>query len=238
MTTSLVDSVSVEKLLRMLSSSLGKTADRVARGEIGVVLRELELLSLRQNPFATTDSYVAEWQGLFEKIWPGRKFDLSMVVVPIDKRGFERVIIVPQGLTLNEVIEVYNQRFTVNNMLESSLKPKIRHNQRTADNGSYAIRCRNSREPDEELAKKSLIEIDSSGKTTMTLLERLIFGLKYFDETDNHLDLKKVTLCSGSHVLYGGTLTVTWNGRRIDIGLFNPADWTPTVQAREVISLT
>lgn len=55
-------------------------------------------------------------------------------------------------------------------------------------------------EPDEETLGLSVQECEEKGLTDgITLRERLLMELQYFDETGEHLDVVGVTFCSGSH---------------------------------------
>lgn len=48
----------------------------------------------------------------------------------------------------------------------------------------------------------------------MTLLERLVLELFFFDKTGNHLDNEAATLCSGSRYIDGGIPMVSWRHNR------------------------
>lgn len=55
-------------------------------------------------------------------------------------------------------------------------------------------------EPDQETLGLSVREFENrfSSSTGITLRERLLMELSYFEETGNHLDIKGITFCSGS----------------------------------------
>lgn len=53
-------------------------------------------------------------------------------------------------------------------------------------------------EPDKETLGKSTREVDPECKLVITLRERIIMELEYFERTGQHLDIKGVTFCSGS----------------------------------------
>lgn len=64
-------------------------------------------------------------------------------------------------------------------------------------------------EPDKETLGKSCREADPEMKG-ITLRERLLMELQYFDETGEHLDVEGVTFCSGSRSSDGNVPSVYW----------------------------
>lgn len=65
-------------------------------------------------------------------------------------------------------------------------------------------------EPDAETLGKSAIEADPEQKQ-ITLRERLLLELAYYNETGNHLDVVGWTLCSGSRRSGGDVPDVCWD---------------------------
>ncbi|MBU1046036.1 hypothetical protein KJ616_02865, partial [Patescibacteria group bacterium] len=88
----------------MLGNYFNGVGARIRKGEMGEVLREMELFSNRLNPFPSADSYLGEWAMFLNKVF-GRTFDLSGAAVPGDKRSFERMLVRPQGPTMNEMLQ-------------------------------------------------------------------------------------------------------------------------------------
>lgn len=71
-------------------------------------------------------------------------------------------------------------------------------------------------EPDAETLGKSTNEADPRMKG-ITLRERIIMELQYFKETNNHLDIKGATFCSGSRDAGGDVPSAYWFGGRFGV---------------------
>ena len=72
----------------------------------------------------------------------------------------------------------------------------------------------------------------------MTLLERLILEVKYFTETGKHLDVKGVTLCTGSRNSDGNVPYVDWfsDASEVCVGWYDVDDSGPMVGLRSAVS--
>ncbi len=81
----------------------------------------------------------------------------------------------------------------------------------------YAVWVHDSLEPDIEYLGKAVCLVDTYMKIGITVLERIIFEIKYFSETGNHLDIKKATLCSGSRNSKGNVIYTSCNGNGFNI---------------------
>jgi hypothetical protein len=55
-------------------------------------------------------------------------------------------------------------------------------------------------------------------KQGITLRERLLLELAYFDKTGKHLDINGVTFCSGSRGVAGSVPSVSWSGSEVRVG--------------------
>jgi len=154
---------------------------------------------------------IKEWQDFYLKYF-GLTIDLSGVKIPRLRKGYDRVIIIAQGLTCNETLEALRKLFNVyTSYVNDDLGKAISSNSRDTTS-SYAIRVKDSIEPDQEYFGKSADEADPQGNLGVTLLERLVLELKYFVETDQHLDVEGRTLCTGSRVFAGAAVPdVDWN---------------------------
>ncbi len=73
-------------------------------------------------------------------------------------------------------------------------------------------------EPDAETLGKSAQEGDPEMKG-ITLRERLLMEIQYFKETGQHLDIKGVTLCSGSRCSGGSVPGVCWGAADAEVGV-------------------
>ncbi len=102
----------------------------------------------------------------------------------------------------------------------------------------YAVWIRDGVEADKEtqglsannLAKKKNVK-------GITLLERLLFELKYFSETKKSLDLESITLCSGSRCSDGSVPSVCWFADSLYVYCYNPDGLDEGLRSRVVVSL-
>ena len=138
--------------------------------------------------------------------------DLSSLWIPLYRPGFNWVVVIARGLTLNRSFQVCREQFKVHSSWGNDPDGKIVENDRTSEGRSYAIRIHSNREPDEGLNGFSARGLQSQGTACITLLERLVAGLSYFKETNEHLDTAGTTLCSGSRASDGNVPNVRWGG--------------------------
>jgi len=187
-------------------------ADIVKKAGNGTfTIGELKRFAKRENPFSPariSKKLRSEWEAFYRDM--GLDVDLSGVAVPDNPGGFDRVIIVAEGLTIEKVIAACRKYFKVW-VYREDLDKAITENERTPANGSYAIRVRERVEADEELKNLSGEDVKARAIATETLLERLLHELKYFRETGKHLDVSNVTLASGSRYSVGYVPGVDWD---------------------------
>ena len=159
--------------------------------------------------FNQTDLYVDErevWRKFYQKFF---SLDLNVADVRIPDvptEGEWRLIIVARGLTLNQVYDRMSKAFKCwkyANDLDASVTKNARDTKET-----YAIWVRVGVEPDEKYLGKSTNQADPDMKIGMTLLERMLLEIIYFDETGKHLDVVGWTLCTGSRDSGGGVPAV------------------------------
>lgn len=144
-----------------------------------------------------------EWQKFYQSAF-GIEVDLTGVVIPERPEGNYRLLFIAKGLTPNKVFDAWKfPKWRYSDDLDKAVPT----NKRTATE-SYAIWVLAEVEPDAEFLGKSTNQADPSMEIGMTLLERMIFESKYFAETGKHLDVKGVTLCSGSRHSVGGVPSV------------------------------
>ncbi|MFA7252836.1 MAG: hypothetical protein WC027_03180, partial [Candidatus Paceibacterota bacterium] len=167
-----------------------------------VLSRKGEIISQIGNIFPRQsdlgDSVIKDWERFYQKVF-GLTVDFSGVRIPAKRAGFDRLLLIPKGVSLNLVYDVVNQKHFPCWRYTNDLDLAISKNDRDPNkDGSYAIWIRGGEEADEELRNLSADDLASRQIKTVTLLEQRIFELKYFLETGRHLDQKTVTLCGGS----------------------------------------
>lgn len=216
------------------SKVLGLLADLMHKLQHGVItVRELELFLQRKDPFKISDVHQA-WQEFYRKYFR-MSVDFSDVIVP-ERSGFDRVIFIPKGLKLNDVLKAIRKQFPAWSYIDDLDKDVI-ENVRTTD-CNYAIRLRERVEADEELKNTSANRLREQGVNAITLLERLVLELKYWSETGQHLDVQNWTLCAGSRHRNGNVPSVYWDAGNggLRIRWYDTGRAYDFLRAREVVS--
>lgn len=162
-----------------------------------------ELKKKLREIFSITDEFYEireEWQKFYLQF--GWSIDFSLVVIPEKpKEGKYRLLFIAKGMILNFAFQICEKLFPswkVYNDLDKEVPKNIRNT-----SNHYAVWVRDEVEPDQEFLGKSTRQVDLDMKKGITLLERIIFEIKYFTETGKHLDVKGVTFCSGSRYSAG-----------------------------------
>ncbi len=140
------------------------------------------------------ESVRREWEKFYEKRL-GWKVDFTHVFIPVKPEGVWRLLIIAKGLTCDKVYWAWT--FPKWKYMNGSIDESVPTNIRTASE-HYAVWVRDGIEPDAEFLGKSTKEVDPTMEVGMTLLERMTFEGKYFDETGKHLDIVGATFCGGS----------------------------------------
>ncbi len=168
--------------------------------------------------FKMKDPFVEEkeqWRKFYQKHF-SLELNFAELIVP-DKpaEGNWRLLIIAQGLTMNQVYDSMSKAFKCwryNDDLDAKV-PKNARDTKTV----YAIWVRDGVEPDEKYLGKSTNQADPNMTIGVTLLERMIHEIVYFDETGNHLDIKGVTFCTGSRHSVGIVPCVDWDDGRVRV---------------------
>ena len=204
-------------------------------------LESVIVFNEHRNMFAGSDvmSLVRIQQNFYAEDF-GLGMDFYQVPIPPYHHGFDRLLIIPQGLILDRVIAEYHHHSIKFWQYAEDLDGVLDWDkeERTAKDGNYAIWVRDRQEADEELKNLSANQIKERGITTETLIERLIHGLIYFIETGHHLDERNITLCSGSCNQVGYVPSVGWDRLCGEVGVYwcNPVNALDNLRAREVVS--
>lgn len=177
-------------------SVLGMLSDLTSKLQHGAITPEqLEGFLKGKNPFEKAGDLIAEWQDFWKR--HGVETDFTGLVIPVKKKGFDRLLVIPQGLTLNWLVESCPKKFFISISVQDLRNVNIK-NKRTTKK-AYAIWVRDRAEADEELKNISFNDLKEKNIFGITLLERIVYEFKYFDETSKHLDdIQSITLCSGS----------------------------------------
>ena len=177
---------------------------------------------------------IVSWQSFYQKYF-GINLDLSQVKIPEHQPGFDRLLVIAQGLTPNKVFETCQEHFQCWRYTEDLDEANKNRNDREPIQ-TYAIWVRDQIEADEELRVLSVEGLKKLGILGVTLLERLIYEFKFWDETKQHLDILKWTLCSGSRYLSNYVPRVGWAEEWFVVRWSYPDDPRLGSRARAVVS--
>ena len=179
----------------------------------------------------------ATWQKIY-KNWFGLQKDFSNLQIPenYDPRKHFAVI-VAQGLTMNEIVASMIKRFSVY-LYRDNLDASMTHNDRDAKNGDYIVIFNKNIEADEEFKNLSANKLKNMNHQGITLMERLLLEVLYFDKTKKHLDINNWTLCSGSRFSDGDVPFVHWNSYDVELYVFwcSPDHSNDDLRSRAVVS--
>jgi hypothetical protein len=229
------------KFISVVSENLPEMSSVVMQGwiqnpkSLQKVLREV-LCPAEEAEKIDVSALLADWQSFYEQVF-NVNIDLANLPVPERRNGFDRLIVMVPGITAQKVYEKCGEFFRTYKHYHD-LDKDVPTNDRTAANGPYAIWTRNVGEADKELKNKSANQLAQKQIKGITLAERLVYELKYFTETESHLDTENMTICSGSRDSGGSGLRVGWNRGYSEMWVndCNPGSHRDDLRAREVVA--
>lgn len=184
------------------------------------IIEQAGQFKLRQVGFlqefgTTADArVVADWQRFYKEHF-SFDVDFSKVGIPQRPKGNYRLLFIAKGMTMNTAFTRCKKLFATWQYADD-LDAAITQNARTASE-NYAVWVLDEVEPDKQYRGKSTRQADPDMKLGITVLERIIFEIKYFSETGKHLDIKGVTFCSGSRYAGGDVPCADWCGGRFRV---------------------
>ncbi|MGD0977282.1 MAG: hypothetical protein ABR875_03245 [Minisyncoccia bacterium] len=214
---------------------LGMLADLMHKLQNGIITPEqLGLFLKKENPFEVITNILADWTRFWQKLG----FEVGEVTNPEKRPGFDRLLVIPKGLTIEAMFQICKKMFKCWRYTDQNLDEAVPTNDRVPTDKSYAIWVRERVEADEEFKKKSANDLEAIGHIGITALERLIYEAKYFDETRKHLDINNVTLCAGSRFSDGFVPSMNWFGGHVGLYLYwyHPDIADDDLRSREVVS--
>lgn len=191
------------------------------------------LQSVLDHRFNHNDGAI-NWVHVYETL--GIKFESSDLAIPADPNFWD--VYVMKGVTPNKVISTFRKLGVDVYTYTDDLDNGVSTNNRDCKNGSYRVRFKKTVEADPELSGKSADDLKEAKIVGITLLERLLLELGYFLLTNEHLDVKNVTLCSGSRSSGGFVPSVLWNAgyRRLYVYVSNQRNANGDLRSRAVVS--
>ena len=182
------------------------------------------------------ESIRRDWEKFYENNF-NLKVDFSALRIPKCPGSGWRLLFIAQGIGSEQAFQISKQVLRKAwKYYDASLDVVIVKNERSNKDGAYAIWVRDGQEAEEIHKNKSANQIEAEKLLTETGLERLVHGLKYFRETGKQLDVKTVTLCSGSRGCDGGVPSVGWHDiyDELSVDDCSPDGANDCLRAREV----
>ena len=183
-------------------------------------------------PARTIESELAAWQIFYQVIF-GIELLLKDIKIPKARHGFDRMIVVTEGLMPNQVYALCAAHFSLARHY-MNLDSDVVENERVSDR-SYAVFLRGGNESDAELKNMSADELRKNSITTITLLEYLLYQLKHFIETGMLLDARDITMCAGSRYKDGRVPTAISHHGELKIHWCAPHEKNPRLRARQIL---
>lgn len=155
-----------------------------------------------------------------------------LAVIPAQINSFTRLIIIPKGLTLRMIVKKIEELmpfWMYTNNLE--LITSVRTSEKT-----YGIWIRDREEADKELKNLLADQLKEKGVNSITLEERLVLEIKFWEETGKHLDMESITLCAGSRHDAGLVLRVGWYDDKVNVHWCHADHYGGTLRVRQVVS--
>lgn len=176
---------------------------------------------------------IQDWVSLYRQV--GIKLDPALVSIPDRTSGFDRLIVIPKGLTFERVLKLLREDFAVDPYFEG-LDSYVKRSDRTSIEG-YAVWVRDTVDAD-QYQGLSYAQVKERGVKAETLLERFIHEFVYFKQTGKHLDPKSWTLCYGSEGKEDDFPAVYWNSTSKAlkvIWISSPTELDGSMGIREVL---
>ena len=196
-----------------------------------VSLEQVQDFLEHKNPFDKTD-LIADWESFYRKVF-GIKVDFSGLKIPKKKKGFSRLIIVAKGMTSQKVYNKCKEIFPCWKYADNL--DRAVQSERVSDMRPYAVWFRDRIEADKELKNLSANDLKERKITSITLEERLVYELKYFEETGRHLDIDNITLCAGSRYSDGNVPRVDWYYSEFDVYWDHPGSRDGSLRSRQAV---
>jgi hypothetical protein len=230
----------MKKIVGSMSEWSGVLKDLFRQINDGSIsLDQMQSFLEHRNPFepGASENYadlINDWQKFYLDVF-GMETDFSNLQIPKKQKGFDRLIIVAQGITPQKLYDKCAELFFTRNWMSGDLN-KIVISDRTAENGSYAIWVRDRVEADKELKNLSADQLKEKNISGITLEERLLYELKFFKETGKHLDIDNVTLCSGSRYGDGRVPSGHWIDDKMRVSWSHADRASGHLRSRQVVS--
>lgn len=225
----------------------------------GLTLDQLQVVVEHRNPFETVvplkpeviqavrsvEELLADWVTFYREVF-GEEVDFSGLKVPERRQGFDRLIVVARGMSPERVFQKCHEHFRCWKYTNQSLDEivfdvgGVEQKYRRSDHETHAVWVHDRVEADQELKNRSANNLAAAAIPGITLEARELYELKYFKETGEgkHLDIRSVTLCTGSRDVNGSVPRVHWCGYddKVYVSWYSPSSAGDDLRSREAVS--
>lgn len=219
--------------LGLVAVRYGELFQRVKKGTLDPDWVAGELQRLIHGKLGDATSQLAEWVEFYRE--RGIQDDFSGLRIPEKKAGFDRLIVVAQGVAPQWGYNECEKLFSCWKWTEQNLD-EIVISERTAKNAAYAVWFRDRAEADEELKNLSANKLKIRDILGITLEERFLYELKYLEETGQHLDIENITLCAGSRDSDGDVPSAGWDDDLLNVNRFVSRNAYDFLRSRRAVS--
>ena len=180
------------------------------------------------------------WQMTYRKLGMEREYEAALKTLTIPSENPQLWIGLMLKLSIcNEVVAAFRrdgvQVYTYREDLDAGLEV---HASRGTIKCPYIVGFKRAVEADDENKNKSANFLAEENHKGMMLPERLVWGYGYWVTAKEHLDVKSITLCSGSRYSDGGVPSVDCGpgSRGVYVVYCNPDDAYDVLRSRSVVS--
>lgn len=204
--------------------------------EESITLPNLQAFLERRNPFDVSD---IDWQKTYAALGMEAEYAEAISLLGVKEDPNFWVVPVVKGVTCNKVVAGLRKlKVGVCAQVDDIDKGVTTNDRDPNRDGSYVIGFRRTVEADKENKNLSDYALAKQNHKGITLQERLLLGLGYFLTTGQHLDVKNVTLCSGSRNQIGFVPRLCWvfDARQVYINWRHPGDCRAFLCSRSAVS--
>ncbi len=163
--------------------------------------------------------YLSHWQKIYKE-WFDVDIDINIFGLKIPKNYDPEkhfLVLVAKGVTINIIVSAMRKRFNVY-LYAECLDASVTKNDRIP-NDTYFVLFNKNIEADKDFKNISADDLVGQEHKGITLLERLLLEVFCYNETNEHLDIENVTLCSGSRDSFGSVPGVGWHSSFNRLGI-------------------
>jgi signal peptidase I len=177
------------------------------------------------------------WTFVYDN-WFDEVVDFSDVIIPRIYNPKEHFgVIVSANTSIIKVIKTVEKRLNMHVYL-GACQDKVIKNHNRPLNKNYVVIFENNIASDRWYMDLSANDLEKRGVVGITLLERLLLEILYYQKTFNHLEGETSTLCAGSRNADNNTFNVFWNSDlgKVHVDVVRPSQYWHTMRTRAVIA--